>query len=215
MCTGRVDLAFVLRAFQKGADGVIIGGCWPGECHYVTEGNYDALGNMYLCKKLLGHLGVNPERLRLEWIGASEGTRFAEVMSDFVAKTRERGPLGQGEGIDARALKLKLDASSRLVPYLKLVEREKLRVPARTEEAYKAFYESEEVNRLLHDLIADKLAVSQILMLLEEKPLSTREISEELGLNPSDVSRHMNSSSRQGLVRYDLGQKCYALAPVT
>ena len=52
MCTGRVDLAFVLRAFQRGADGVIIGGCWPGECHYVTEGNYDALGNMYLCKKL-------------------------------------------------------------------------------------------------------------------------------------------------------------------
>ena len=60
MCTGRVDLAFVLRAFQKGADGVIIGGCWPGECHYVTEGNYDALGNMHLCKKLLEHIGVEP-----------------------------------------------------------------------------------------------------------------------------------------------------------
>ena len=212
MCTGRVDLAFVLRAYQGGADGVIVGGCWPGECHYVTEGNYDALGNMYLCKKLMDHVGVSPERLRLEWIAASEGSRFAEVMIDFVAKTRELGPLGQGEGIDAGALKLKLDALSHLVPYMKLVEREKLRVPTRSEEAYKAFYESDEVNRLFHDLIADKLAMSQILLLLRTRPLSTGEISERLGLDPSDVSRHMNSSSRRGLVQYDVDQRCYALA---
>jgi coenzyme F420-reducing hydrogenase delta subunit len=211
MCTGRVDLAFVLRAFQKGADGVIIGGCWPGECHYVTEGNYDALGNMYLCKKLMERVGVSPERLRLEWIAASEGNRFAEVMSDFVAKLRELGPLGEGEGIDAGGLKLKLDAVSQLIPYLKLVEREKLRVPVKSEEAYRAFYESDEVDRLFHQLIDDKLAISQILMLLEERPLSSGEISERLGLTPSDVSRHMKDSSRQGLVRYDLEQRCYAL----
>jgi len=211
MCTGRIDLAFPLRGFLNGADGVFIGGCWPGECHYVTEGNYDALGNMYLCKKLMGHVGIDPERLRLEWIAASEGNRFAEVMSSFVAKLREIGPLGEGEGIDENGLKLKLEASSRLVPYLKLVEREKLRVPARSEDAYKTFYESDEADRLFQDLVAEKLAISQILMLLEEKPLSTREISERLNLNPSDVSRHMNDSSRQGLVRYDLDQKCYAL----
>ena len=58
MCTGRADLAFVFRAFAKGADGVIIGGCWPGECHYVTEGNYDALGNNFVGKKLLERIGV-------------------------------------------------------------------------------------------------------------------------------------------------------------
>jgi coenzyme F420-reducing hydrogenase delta subunit len=211
MCTGRIDLAFVLHAFKKGADGVIIGGCWPGECHYVTEGNYDALGNMYLCRKLMKHVGVSPERLRLEWIAASEGNRFAEVMSSFVAKLRELGPLGEGEGIDGDGLKLRLEASSRIVPYLKLVEREKLRVSAKSEDAYKTFYESDEADRLFQDLVAEKLAVSQILMLLEEKPLSTREISERLDLNPSDVSRHMNDSSRQGLVTYDLDQKCYAL----
>jgi len=214
MCTGRVDLAFVLRAFQKGADGVIIGGCWPGECHYVTEGNYDALGNMYLCKRLIEHVGVNPERLRIEWISASEGSRFAEVMSDFAAKLRKLGPLGQDEGSDKDGLRLKLAALNHLVPYMKLVEREKLRVPTKSEEAYKAFYESDEVNRLFHDLIADKLTISKILVLLEEGPLSTGEISERLGLNPSEVSMHMNSSSRQGLVRYDLDQKCYALAGV-
>jgi F420-non-reducing hydrogenase iron-sulfur subunit len=212
MCTGRVDMAFVLRALQGGADGVIIGGCWPGECHYVTEGNYDALGNMHLCKKLLKHVGLAPERLRLEWISASEGTRFAEVMSDFAAKLRELGPIGEGEGLDERACRLKLDALNRLVPYVKLVERERLRVVDRSEEAYEAFYESDTADRLFNELIADKLAVSQILMLLRERSLSTADIANQLGLNPSDVSKYMNSSSRQGLVRYDLDQKCYALA---
>jgi coenzyme F420-reducing hydrogenase delta subunit len=204
MCTGRVDLAFVLRAFIKGADGVIIGGCWPGECHYVTEGNYDALGNMYLCKKLLEHVGIDPERLRLEWIAASEGMRFGEVMDDFSKKLKELGPLGE--------FRVKLEAVNKLVPYLKLVEREKLRVSEKSEDAYKEFYTSEEADRLFDELIADKLAVSQILTLLEKKPLSTGEISEVLSLNPSEVSRHMNNSSRQGLVRYDTKNNRYALA---
>jgi len=212
MCTGRVDLAFVLRAFQSGADGVIIGGCWPGECHYVTEGNYDALGNMLLGKRLLDHVGVASGRLRLEWISAAEGTRFAEIMSDFAGQLKELGPLGAGEGIEPADLKLKLDALSQLVPYVKLVEREKLRVPVRSEEAYRAFYESDAVSRVISDLIAGKLAMSQTLMLLRERPRSTREISERLGLTPSDVSRHLNVSSRQGLVSYDENEKCYALA---
>jgi coenzyme F420-reducing hydrogenase delta subunit len=212
MCTGRVDLAFVLRALLKGADGVIIGGCWPGECHYVTEGNYDALGNMHLCKKLLHLVGLSPDRLRLEWIAASEGSRFAEVMSEFAGRLRDLGPLGREEGIDEAGVKLKLRSLNKLVPYLKLVEREKLRVPTKSEEAYNEFFNSEEVNRLFNDLIAEKLAISQILLTLEEKPLSTREISEALGLNPSEISKHMNSSSRLGFVRYDLERKCYALA---
>jgi F420-non-reducing hydrogenase iron-sulfur subunit len=211
MCTGRVDLAFVLRAYQQGADGVIIGGCWPGECHYVTEGNYHALGNMFLCRKLLQRVGIDPGRLRLEWISAAEGIRFAEIMSDFAAQLRVLGPLGRGEGIDQADLKLKLAALNRLIPYLKLVEREKLRVPERSEEAYRAFYESAATNQLLDDLIANELAISQILTLLEESPLSTREISERLGLDASDVSKHMNDSSRRSLVRYDLDRKRYAL----
>ena len=215
MCTGRVDLAFVLRAYLRGADGVIVGGCWPGECHYVTEGNYDALGNMYMCKKLMQCIGVDPGRLRLEWISAAEGTRFAEIMSDFAAQLQALGPLGQGEGIAAADLELKLESVNRLIPYVKLVEREKLRLPEKSLAAYEAFYESEATNRLFDDLIADKLALSQILMLLRDNPLSTRKISERLGLDPSDVSRHMNDASRQGLVRYDLDRKRYALAGET
>ena len=212
MCTGRVDLAFVLRAFQQGADGVIIGGCWPGECHYVTEGNYDALANMHLCRKLLRHIELDPERLRLEWISAAEGSRFAEIMSDFAATLRDLGPLG-GEGeLDDGVVRFRLKALTQLVPYLKLVEREKLRVPTKSEEAYNEFFASDEVNRIFDDVIVEKLAISQILLALEEKPLSTAEISEVVGLNASEVSKHMNSSSRRGLVRFDLEKKRYALA---
>jgi len=212
MCTGRVDLAFILRALLKGADGVIIGGCWPGECHYVTEGNYDALANMHLCKKLLQLIGLSPDRLRLEWIAASEGSRFAEVMSEFAKQLAELGPLGQETEFGREGVALRLKALSRLVPFLKLVEREKLRAPTKTEEAYNEFYNSDRVNMLFNDLIADKLAITQILLILKENPLSTGEISEALGLNPSEVSKYMNSSSRQGLVRYDLEAKRYALA---
>jgi coenzyme F420-reducing hydrogenase delta subunit len=212
MCTGRVDLAFIIRAFIKGADGVFIGGCWPGECHYVTEGNYSALGTMHLCKKLMEHVGVRPERLRLEWISAAEGNRFAEVVTDFGKELKELGPLGNGEGLDEKGLMLDLEAVNRLIPYIKLVEREKLRLPLKSEEAYNEFYTGEEFNRLFHDVLADKLAITRILLLLEERTLSTGEISEMLSLNPSEVSRHMNRSSRQGLVRYDGSRKCYALA---
>ncbi len=212
MCTGRVDLAFVIRAFQSGADGVIIGGCWPGECHYVTEGNYDALGNMHLGRKLFERVGLNPERLRIEWIAASEGTRFASVMSDFTEQIRELGPVGEVEGIDKPTLKLKLDAVNQLVPYLKLVEREKLRAPERTEDAINAFFDSDAVNTLFDELVLDKLTISQILMLLAQGPLSTREIADKLALSPSEVSKHVGASSSQGLVRYDQDRGSYALA---
>jgi F420-non-reducing hydrogenase iron-sulfur subunit len=215
MCTGRVDLSFILRAFVKRADGVIIGGCWPGECHYVTEGNYDALGNVLLARKLLAHIGVRPERLRLEWIAASEGTRFAEVMSDFARQLAELGPLGPGDGLADDNLALRLGAVARLVPYLKLVEREKLRVPVKSEAAYSELYDSPEVARLFTEAIADRLTDVQITMLLEDRPRSTAEIADALGLDSSAVSRHVKSSSRQGLIQYLPEQGRYALPRVS
>jgi len=212
MCSGRVDPAFILRAFSNGMDGVFVGGCWLGECHYVTEGNYEALGVMHICKKLLKLIGVNPERLRLEWVSASQGIRFAEVITDFVKNLKELGPLGTGEGIDKNGLKLRFEAVQSLVPYIKLVERERLRVHFETEDEYDKFFNSEEVDRLFRELIVDKLAISQILLLLRERPLSTGEISEILDLSPSEVSRYLNSSAKEGLVRFDEIQKCFVPA---
>jgi F420-non-reducing hydrogenase iron-sulfur subunit len=208
MCSGRVDLEFVLRAFSNGMDGVFIGGCRLNECNYVTHGNYDALSMVLLCKKIMEQIGLNPARLRIEFMSAAEGILFAEVANDFVKEVRELGPIG----IDENGLKFKLEAATKLIPYIKLVERERLRAPTKSEEAYDEFYNSDEVNRLFGELVLDKLAISQITSLLRERPLSTREIAKIIGLNPSEVSKHLTSSSRQGLVRYDESRKCYALA---
>jgi coenzyme F420-reducing hydrogenase delta subunit len=205
-------LGFILRAFSNGQDGVFIGGCRLNECNYITHGNYDALGNVYLFRKIMEHIGLNPERLRIAFMTSADGNLLAEVTDDFTKEVMELGPLGKGEGIDEKELKFKLEAVKELVPYIKLVERERLRVPSKSEEAYNKFFTSDELNRLFNELIGDKLAISQIMLLLREKPLPTGEISEILGLNPSEVSRHMNSSSRHGLVRYDESRKCFALA---
>jgi F420-non-reducing hydrogenase iron-sulfur subunit len=92
MCSGRVDPQLVLWAFQHGADGVLIGGCHPGDCHY-QEGNYKALRRTTLLRTMLGQLGIAPERLRLEWISAAEGERLRDVMNQFSEQIRQLGPL--------------------------------------------------------------------------------------------------------------------------
>ena len=212
MCSGRVDLAFILRAFSNGVDGVFIGGCRLKECNYITHGNYHALSMVLLCRKIMEHIGLNPERLRIQFLSSGEGLLLVEVINDFCRKVEEIGPFGKSEGVDEKGLKLKLAAVTQLVPYFKLLERERLRLPFQSEEEYNRFFASDELNRLFDELVIDKLAVSQIMLLLREKPLSTGEISEILGLNPSDVSRHLNSSSRSGLIRWDESRKRFALA---
>jgi F420-non-reducing hydrogenase iron-sulfur subunit len=145
-------------------------------------------------------------------MSGGEGIRFAEVMNDCGNKVKELGPFGKAEGRDENALKTQLEAVTNLVPYIRLVERERLRIPFESEEECETFFNSSEFNRLFKELIVDKLAISQITALLREKPLSTGKISEMLGMTPSEVARHMDSSSRQGLVRYDENRKCFAHA---
>jgi len=212
MCTGRVDPAFILRAFSNRTDGVFIGGCWPGECHYPTEGNIYALSMALLIRKLLEQIGVNPQRLKLEWVSAAEGIRFAEVMNNVVKKLQELGPIGEGEGIEQNALTFRLKAVENLLPYIKLVERERLSVRFETEEKVIEFFKSDEGDRLFRELIADPLAISQMMLLLRENPLSVGEIFERLGLDASEIRRHLHRSVKQGFVKFDEGQKRFALA---
>lgn len=91
MCSGAVEPSHVLEAFQKGADGVFIGGCHPGDCHYMS-GNYKTMRKVMLLKKHLAQLGIEPERLALEWVSAAEGQRFARVVNDFISTIKEFGP---------------------------------------------------------------------------------------------------------------------------
>jgi len=91
MCSGRVNPLFVLKALSIGADGVLVLGCHPGDCHYI-EGNYKAMRRIPLLKKMLKQLGIEEERVRLEWVSASEGARFAEVTDSFAQSIKDLGP---------------------------------------------------------------------------------------------------------------------------
>jgi coenzyme F420-reducing hydrogenase delta subunit len=212
MCSGRVDLEFIFRAFAKGADGVFIGGCHLNDCHYNPEGNYDALGNALMSKRILEHIGVSPERLRLEWVSAGEGIRFAEIMNEFSAKVKSLGPFGSAEKIGAAELQARLEAAIQLVPYIKLVERERLRVPVRTDEGYRTFFGSAEFDELFRELVLDKLAMSRIMGCVRRKPLSAGEISDSLGLDPSAVAKHLDELAQLGLIAFDESRTLVATA---
>ena len=92
MCSGRVDPTFILKAFQLGADGVVVMGCHLGDCHY-QEGNYKTIRRIPFLKRLIKDFGIDPRRLRLEWVSASEGDRFAHVVNTFTEEIRALGPL--------------------------------------------------------------------------------------------------------------------------
>jgi F420-non-reducing hydrogenase iron-sulfur subunit len=154
MCSGRVDLAFVLRAFSNGMDGVFIGGCRLKECNYVTHGNYNALNMVLLCRKIMEHIGLNPERLRIEFMSGGEGILFVDVINDFSKKVEALGPLGKGEGIDENELKTKIQEVAKLIPYIKMVKREKLGSRLENKEAYDALFTRDEVDRLFREVIS-------------------------------------------------------------
>ena len=96
MCTGRLDPAFVLKALREGADGVLVMGCHPGQCHYV-EGNYKAMRRMALLKRTLKQFGLEDERVRLEWASAAEGPKFAATVTEMTEAIRQLGPLNWKE----------------------------------------------------------------------------------------------------------------------
>ncbi len=97
MCSSRIDPEHILYAFQQGTDGVFIGGCHPGDCHYQT-GNYKTQRRVLLLQKLLQQMGINFERLQLEWISASEGKKYANKIIEFTDKIRELGPVSRMDG---------------------------------------------------------------------------------------------------------------------
>jgi len=92
MCTGRIDPQFIVKAFREGADGVLVSGCHPGDCHYY-EGNYKALRRVHLLKRMLEEFGIQPDRLKLTWVSAAEGERWAAVAKEITQTVRELGPL--------------------------------------------------------------------------------------------------------------------------
>ena len=156
MCSGRVDLGFVLRAFSNGIDGVFIGACHLNECNYITHGNYHTLNMVLLCKKIMEHIGLDPERLTIQFMSGAEASLFVESVNNFVKKVKEIGPLGkgEGEGIDKDELKSKLAEITKLVPYIKVVKNEKLGTHLLNPEEYDKFFTKDEIDKLFSEVVS-------------------------------------------------------------
>jgi len=153
MCSARVDLKHILRAFSNGVDGMFVGGCHLDDCHYITHGNYEAMSMVQLCRRLLEHIGINPRRLRIEWVSAGEGIRFANIMNEFGAEIEKMGPLGRAEGISEGELKSRLEEVTKLIPYIKVAKRDKLALHIRdNHDAYDDLYSKEEIDTLFREV---------------------------------------------------------------
>ncbi len=152
MCSGRVDPDFVLRAFSNGIDGVIIVGCRLNECNYITHGNYDALNVTLLCQRIMENVDLRPERLKIEFMSGGESSLFAKVMNEFGSKIRDLGPLGSSEGIDINEIKANLESTRKLIPYIKMAERDKLDAHLEKIEEHEKLFTTTEINKLFNEV---------------------------------------------------------------
>lgn len=156
MCSGRVDMGFVLRAFQNGIDGVFLGACHLNECNYITHGNYQARNMVLLMRRIMEHVGLNPERLRINFMSGAEANVFTESVNDFVKTVKGLGPIGKGEGIEPNELKARLKDLKKLIPYFKMVNREKLasRLEGHDHEQEEKLFTKEEIDRQFADVFS-------------------------------------------------------------
>ena len=154
MCSGRVDPAFIFRALSNGMDGVFIGGCHLNECNYITHGNYHALNMVLLCKRIMEHIGINPERLNIEFMSSGEGMLFAEVVDKFVNNVKSLGPLGTSDEIDEAELNSKLASVTELIPYIKIVKKEKLDSRLENEAEYDGLFTRDEIEKLFSQVVS-------------------------------------------------------------
>lgn len=202
MCSSRVDPAFIFRAFSLGIDGILVGGCHLADCHYI-EGNYAALRTVSICKKLLEELGVNPARLCIEWVSASEGNIFARIVSQFTQQLKELGPVMAS---NAETLKIKLRAAENILPYLKLAVGEKLPLHLSTEAEYDDYFKGPEVERLFDELIIAKFLISQILLCIQQG-FPVEKICDISGLSLSGFQKIITELTRKGLLKFDENQR--------
>nr|AAU83027.1 coenzyme F420-reducing hydrogenase delta subunit [uncultured archaeon GZfos26D6] len=191
MCSGRVDPELILDTFLYGADGVFIGGCHLGDCHYL-EGNYYAEKKIEMAKRLLKAAGVEPERLRLEWISASEGERFAAIITEFTEEIKELGPVKcEKEELEAACIA----AADYKLRILATKERELLEDGNK----YGEVFTMHEMDRLLDDMVQEDYESKRILLKLK-KPMSVKEIASELNLKPNVVFRRILDLKRHELI---------------
>jgi len=199
MCSGRVDPVMVMDAFVEGADGVFVGACKRGECHY-TSGNLHAEGKMDLTRRLMRLAGIDTGRLVMRMMSSAEGNKFTEFATAFQAEVSELGPMGKSEGIPAEDLPVKLQALR------KALAGRKLRwvvgkVVEFMEEGnlYGEVFTGHEIGRLLEETAMDEYRLREILERLDAGPRSVKTLASETGAPARVVLRQMADLRKMGL----------------
>jgi F420-non-reducing hydrogenase iron-sulfur subunit len=200
MCSGRIEPSLILEMFIQGADGILVGGCHFGDCHYQT-GNYFADKRVKLTKKILKRIGFEEDRLRLEWISASEGERFAETVREFTNKIKELGPSPvRGETPNINKLKALFAAKNIVKDFrLKLLVSRELDLVMEGN-VYNEKLTQEEIDTLLDSAISFELDRCSIIFEVRDEALSVNELAKRLSLPTNTVLQHIVTLRDRGLV---------------
>jgi len=200
MCIGRIDPAVVLETFAKGADGVLVVGCHPPDCHYV-EGNLQAERKIKMLKKLISRTGLEPERLRLDWAYASEIERFAKVINDFRNHVTALGqsPLAVERPDTDILLNIKAAKAATESFRLRLLVGREIELTEK-KNMYGEKMSQEEFDKAIDVAIETEYLRNKIYLLVKNAPLSVRELSGHLDVDPREVLHHMVVMKQEGLV---------------
>jgi F420-non-reducing hydrogenase iron-sulfur subunit len=205
MCTGRVDPALVADAFVNGADGVLVIGCYFGDCHYIT-GNFMAKHKLDMATEMLAYAGLNPIRLQFRNLSSAEGARFAQHNTEFVEQIKDLGPLGTGDKIGMPKLKEQLEIAYKALagPKLRWVVGKK---PVFIEEGsgnkYGEIFTEHEINRTLSGIVIDEMATHSILAALEKKPAAVKDLAKDLEIPVPEALKYVLALKRRGFVEMD------------
>lgn len=200
MCSGRVEPSMVLDLLTKGADGVMVTGCHIGDCHYL-DGNIQARRKFALTRRLLAKTGLELERIRLEWVSAAEGQRFAQLVKDFTEQVRSlgRSPLS-GESPDRRLL-------TNLIAAKRASEEFRLRALVAKEEklvnegnVYGKRFEQDEFDEEIEVAVQEEYDRERIRLALLEEPASIKKLSEKIGIEPRKILNHIVALRQRGWV---------------
>lgn len=198
MCSGRVDPIFIPKALLAGYDGVMVLGCHPGDCHYLT-GNFQAERKIKLTRRLLEMAGIDSERLFLDWVSAGEGERFSQVVRAFIEKIRQRGPFTLSSEKKEKLLAVKTSLEGEKIRWMvgkgpELEEKENV---------YGERLPRERLEEVIETTIRDEFIKNRIVLLVGSKPLDAAEISKTLNLKLKETLPYLVSLVGEGRIGFD------------
>jgi len=201
MCSGRVDPIFIPEGLLSGFDGVMVLGCHPGDCHYLT-GNIQAEKKMRLTGEALKMAGIEKGRFMLDWVSAGEGQRFAEVVRDFTQALKDLGPLELNESLKYRLMAVKGALEGEKVRWL--VGKEEALLEG--ENVYGETVKPDQLHRLMESTLRDEYIKNRVVLQLEEKSLSAQEIASTVGLALREVLTYLVDLIGEGKVALEEGE---------